>query len=65
MTLKNKDLVKEHSELQAKREEALKMPINSLTKGYIKSLGKSELEKKLAKRYEEFTLSQFLNQTKS
>lgn len=58
-----KDLVKEHFDLQAKRDKALKMPMNSLTWGYIESLGKSTLEKKLEKKYEGFTLSQFLKHT--
>ena len=63
MTPKEKDLVKEDFELRAKREKALEMPINSLTKGYIESLGKSTIEKILEKRYEEFTLTQFLKHT--
>jgi len=58
--MKEKDLVKEDFELRSKREKALEMPMNSLTKGYIESLGKSTLEKMLEKRYEEFTLTQFL-----
>lgn len=58
-----KDIVKEHFELQAKRDKALEMPMNSLTQGYINSLGKSEFEIKLEKHYENFTLSQFLEHT--
>lgn len=58
-----KDLVKEHFDLQAKRDKALEMPMNSLTWGYIESLGKSTLEKKLEKQYKGFTLSQFLKHT--
>lgn len=57
---KKKDLVKEHFELEAKREKAIEMPMNSLTKGYIESLGKSTLENMLEKKYEEFTLTKFL-----
>jgi len=57
------DIVKEHFDLQAKRDEVLKMPMNGLSLGYIESLGKSEIEKRLEKRYEGFTLSQFLNHT--
>ena len=59
--MKNKDIVSEHLELQAKRDKALEMPINSMTTGYIQSLGKSELEKRLEERYKEFTLTEFLN----
>jgi hypothetical protein len=57
----NKDIVSEHFELQSKREEILKMPMNSLSKMALDSLGKSELEMRLEKRYEGFTLSQFLD----
>jgi len=63
MTPKEKDLLKEDFELRLKREKALEMPMNSLTKGYIESLGKSTLEKKLEKQYEGFTLSQFFKKT--
>jgi hypothetical protein len=59
----SKDLIKEDFELRSKREKALEMPMNSLTKGYIESLGKSTLEKMLEKRYEGFTLLQFLKHT--
>jgi len=60
---KSKDLIKEDFELRSKREKALEMPMNSLTKGYIESLGKSTLEKMLEKRYEGFTFLQFLKHT--
>ena len=60
---KNKYLVKEYFELQAKKDKVLKMPWNFLTKSYIKSLGKSELEKMLNKQYENFTFMEFLNKT--
>jgi hypothetical protein len=59
---KQKDLVKEHFDLQLKRDRALEMPMNSLTTGYIKSIGRSELENKLEENYEGFTFIQFLNQ---
>jgi hypothetical protein len=59
----NKDILKEHLDLQNKRDKALEQPMNSLTKDYIKSLGKSELEKKLSEHYKGFTLTQFLNHT--
>jgi len=55
------NIVQEHFDLQAKKDEILKMPINSLSKIALESLGKSEIEKRLEKRYEGFTLSQFLN----
>ena len=58
-----KDIVQEHFELQAKRDEILKMPMNSLTKMALDNLGKSEIEKRLDKRYEGFSLTQFLNHT--
>lgn len=54
-------MLKEHLELQKKRDKGLDMPMNGLTRDYINSLGRSELEKKLEKEYESFTLSQFLN----
>jgi hypothetical protein len=57
------DLIKEDLDLREKREKALEMPMNSLTKGYIESLGKSTLEKELAKTYENFTFLEFLNHT--
>jgi hypothetical protein len=60
---KAKELIKEDFELRSKREKAFEMPRNSLTKEYIESLGKSTLEKKLEKQYEEFTLLQFLKKT--
>jgi hypothetical protein len=59
----NKDILKEHLDLQDKRDKALELPMNSLTKMYIESLGKSELEEKLSEHYKGFTLSQFLNHT--
>jgi hypothetical protein len=58
-----KDIVSEHFELQEKRDKSMEMPINSLKIDYIKSLGKSELEKKLQKKFEGFTLMEFLNHT--
>jgi ATP-dependent Lon protease len=58
---REKDLIKEHFDLVEKREKALDMPLNSLTESYIQSLGKSEIEKRLEKKYKNFTLSQFLN----
>ena len=61
--MKEKDLVREHFDLQAKRNKALEMPMNSLTLRYIESLGKSTLENKLEKQYEGFTLTQFLKHT--
>jgi len=63
MISQEKDLIKEHFDLVEKRDKVRNMPINSLSTGYIESLGKSELEKKLEDRYKNFTLSQFLNHT--
>jgi len=60
---KEVDIVREHFDLMAKRDKILKMPMNSLSKMALESLGKSEIEKRLEKRYEGFTLSQFLNHT--
>lgn len=58
-----KDIVKEHFDLMDKRAEILKMPMNSLTQMALDNLGKSEIEKRLEKRYEGFSLTQFLNAT--
>jgi len=53
--------IKEHFELMDKRNEVYKGQIDSLSIGYLDSLGKSELEKKVENHYKGFNLSQFFN----